>query len=154
MRQGLLDVIMPTKKKEPRLFIYLFNDIMLLTQVRGKSKEAPSALNRPKKVKLKDTIRFKAGCFLLPSTGTGSPLRVASLSNPHTQNQTPLNYPRKRARRRTRLATLIVWQVGYGRWRRFSRSRPGIRWNKELYNSCLLPGQLSPGHNILSDVVL
>ena len=73
LKEGSLDVILAgTKKKELKLYIYLFNDVLLITEPKGKTKQPAWGESRPKQVKLKEVIRFKMQCAILPSTGNNN----------------------------------------------------------------------------------
>jgi len=60
LKEGLLDVVFPNKKKEEKLYAFLFSDILLLTRQKKGGKVADK---RPK-AKFRHVISFKDGCSL------------------------------------------------------------------------------------------
>eukprot|EP01090_Pellita_catalonica_P016886 TRINITY_DN4981_c0_g1_i2.p2 TRINITY_DN4981_c0_g1~~TRINITY_DN4981_c0_g1_i2.p2 ORF type:complete len:631 (-),score=126.39 TRINITY_DN4981_c0_g1_i2:77-1969(-) len=67
LREGAVDVIFPGKKREEKLYAYLFSDIFLLT----KPKKGTTVDNR-QKCKYRHCLYFKAGCTIDGNTSGNS----------------------------------------------------------------------------------
>jgi len=68
LREGTAEVVRPgSKKKEFGMYLYLFNDLLLITQPKKAKQSGGDA--RPKKTKLKEVLLFKTQCLLVPANG-------------------------------------------------------------------------------------